>query len=217
MEDYIVITLTNQKGGVGKTTMSLHLAAQLHMMGYKTKLIDTDPQGTSLDWLEVRDTQGHDVLFELEAWPKDTIHKHIERKAQGFEFVIIDVPPLATKHARAAIGIADLVLVPLAASPADLWALDTTIELIEEAQIYNEHIQAAFLLNGIDPRENLSDEIYGALADYDSVPILKSVVCRRAEFKKTLKTGQVAQETSARSKATKEIKALANEIIEYFS
>jgi chromosome partitioning protein len=208
----MIITVTNQKGGVGKTTLSLHIAAEFALSGFQTKLIDTDPQHSALDWTAQRDALDLDPLFELEAWPKDTLHKHIESKASGYDVVIIDVPPQVESHCRSAVIVADMILVPLNASPFDLWAASATIETIRAARQFKPDIDAAFVLNSIDPRIVLTRETSAALEEYEDMDLLNTRVCRRVDFAYALAEGKVVQEYAPSSKARREIRQLVQEL-----
>src|SRR5687767_15079469 len=107
------IAFLNQKGGVGKTTLSVHVAAALAGRGLKVLLIDADPQHSALDWTAARDGAELPALFTTVGMPKATIHKEIGGLAEPYDAVVIDGPPRVTDLARSAIMAADVVLIPV--------------------------------------------------------------------------------------------------------
>ena len=113
------IGLLNQKGGVGKTTLAVHIADAMARKKKRVLLVDADPQGSALDWAASRDG---DPLFPVAGLPKPSIHKELPSLAEGYDRVIIDGPPRVYDVARAAIMASDLVLIPVQPSPYDVWA-----------------------------------------------------------------------------------------------
>ena len=109
----------NQKGGVGKSTLSICLAASLARTGARVLLIDADPQGSALDWAAAR--QGP-PLFTVVGFPRPSIHKEIGQIGQGYDHIVIDGPPRVTDLARSAIMASDVVVIPVQPSPYDIWA-----------------------------------------------------------------------------------------------
>ncbi len=105
----MIIGVLNQKGGVGKTTLSVNIAAALAKRGARVLLIDADPQGSSLDWSAAREGE---PLFSVVGLPRASIHKEISQVGQGYDHIIIDGPPRVTDLARSAIMASDLVLIP---------------------------------------------------------------------------------------------------------
>ena len=97
----MIIGLLNQKGGVGKTTLSVHLAAAFAQMGKRTLMVDADPQGSALDWSASRTTE---PLFPVIGLPKATIHRELKSLALDYDAVVIDGPPRSYDIARSAIA-----------------------------------------------------------------------------------------------------------------
>lgn len=128
-----VIAILNQKGGVGKTTLAIHLATAMAHRKRKVLLIDADPQNSALDWAAAREGP---PLFPVVALPKSSIHKELPSLTEQFDVVVIDGPPRVHDVARSAIMASDLVLVPVQPSPYDVWASKEIMDLLTEAAVY---------------------------------------------------------------------------------
>ncbi|TWU22162.1 MinD/ParA/CobQ/CobA-like protein [Novipirellula galeiformis] len=139
----MIYAFLKQKGGVGKTTLSIRTAAELSSRGRRVLLIDADPQGSSLGWSNHRETAD----FTVVGMAKATIHKEIECLAQDYDDVVIDGPPRVTELARSIILAADMVIIPLQPSPMDVWAAAETVDLVREAQVFNPDIKCCLALN----------------------------------------------------------------------
>lgn len=122
------IAIISQKGGAGKTTLALHLAAAAQDAGRVSLVIDTDPQATASQWASWRKDQPPEVI---DSPPPRLSAKIDQARAQGAEFIVIDTPPHADSAARAAVEIADLVLIPCRPSAFDLSAIQTTAKLVQ--------------------------------------------------------------------------------------
>lgn len=140
----MIVGVLNQKGGVGKTTLSVNLAASLARGGSRVLLIDADPQGSALGWAAARQS---DPLFSVVWLPRPTVHKEIAQIGHGYDHIIIDGPPRVTDLARSAIMASDVVLIPVQPSPYDIWAADEVVKIIDEAKVYNEKLKSAFVVN----------------------------------------------------------------------
>lgn len=203
------IAVLNQKGGTGKTTVSIHLAHAFALKGLKVLLVDSDPQGSTRDWIAARNQE---APFSVIGLDRPVIHIELPKLSKGYDYVLIDGAPRVSDLTRSAILASDLVLVPIQPSPLDIWAAHEVVELIQEAKIYKSALEAAFLVNRKIMNTAIAREVSEVLQNYP-FPVLKAAMSQRVAFAESLNTGSTVLETAPNGLAAAEILAIAAELL----
>jgi chromosome partitioning protein len=199
-----VITIAQQKGGAGKTTVAAHLAVALSQKGNRVAVVDIDPQGSLGYWHNIREKkfgEGYTGLTftALSGW---RVGGEVARLRKTHDFIIIDSPPHTETEARTAIRSADLILIPVQPSPTDLWATKATLELAKA-----EKIPVRVIMNRVPHNSRLTSTITDELPE-----IAETTIGNRVLFASALMEGRCATEVEPTSHAAKEIKDLVKEI-----
>jgi chromosome partitioning protein len=207
----VTVAFLNHKGGVGKTTLALHVAGAWAAQGKRIVVVDTDSQGSALDWSEQRTKGGVTRLFDVLELARDTLHVETPEIARDLDHVVIDGSSHPAALMRSAMLAADLALVPAQPSPFGGWAAAETLRLLHEAQRFRPQLIARFVLNRCGARTLIASEIAETMAKHET-PALAGRVGQRVVFADAARTGRLVSEMPRSERAAREVAALAAEI-----
>lgn len=205
-----IITIAQQKGGSGKTTLTAHMAAValLSKAGASVALLDIDPQGSLGEWFEARENRlGEEAAgFSFRTASGWGARREARAMARDHDFVFADTPPKSDREAQPAIEAANLVLIPMQPSPVDLWATQLSLDLAEK-----EGVPALVILNRVPPRAKLTGEILEALKEH-TPSVAKTMLGNRTAYAAAMGKGSSVLEEAGNNLAAEEVQALFKEI-----
>jgi chromosome partitioning protein len=202
-----VITIAQQKGGAGKTTVVIQLTTVLAAAGRKVAVVDIDPQGSLTSWMRRREQHGPglpELRFSMVGGWRLSVE--LGRLRRDHDLVLVDSPPHAETEAKVAIREADLILVPCQPSLLDVWASGPTIELAAR-----EKKRPRIVLNRVPPRGRSVEEARSAIAEL-GCPAMQASLGNRLAFAAAVGRGLGVVESEPRSAAADEARALADEL-----
>jgi chromosome partitioning protein len=211
-----VIVSASQKGGSGKSTVTMQVAGTLatRTIHSRVLVIDGDVQGTCLKWAAMASEEAPFPATVI-GMTEPIIHRQLPRLRQDYDYILVDTPPHAEAVARSAIIAADLVIIPVLPSPVDLWSAATTRKIVLDAQIQRSEMQCFLLLSRVVPNTALAQETVEALEIYD-LPIFTSRLHQRQAYPRSALRGCTVLdlETKLGGQAAEEVTQLTQELLE---
>lgn len=210
-----VICIVAQKGGVGKSTIACNLAVCAAHLKNKVCLIDADPQGTSSQFVEIR--EANDITIMAVETPD--ILKKVER-LQGYDLIFVDAGASNSELFRSAITAAvhGVLVIPLLPSALDLWATQDTFAILSKARAAGAEINALAVLNCVKARGSLPQQartLLHTLTADAGITLLDEQLGDREIFRQSFQSGLGVIEADPNSKAAAEIKALYEVIVSH--
>lgn len=207
-----IIAVANQKGGVGKSTVSMLLAGTWGRAGYKVLVVDSDPQGTATQWGSTSDETIFPASVISLAGMGSKLHREVQKHVGNYDMVVIDCPPSVELQSQSALLIADIAIIPLPPSPPVLWGSLGIKLLIEKAMAVNPELRGFILLNKVK-KTALSRDIQELLTGF-GLPVLKNQLKELIAYEEASAVGCTVQELGSGSKvAIGMVEAVATEIL----
>ena len=205
-----IIAVTGLKGGVGKSTIAANLATCYHASGRRVLAVDADPQGTLRSWAAVAAEGGVDgppvVGVDSRALSRDVL-----ALGRDYDVIVIDCPARLGPESRAAMMVADLVLLPSLPGPADAWALRQTLDVLSEAQALRPQLAARIILNRVDTRTTLTELARDNVSEL-GVELLGDGLGNRVAFAEAILAGKGVSTYAPSSPAAAEVADLYRRI-----
>lgn len=206
-----IFSISNQKGGTGKTTLTMNFAAGLAKRG-RTLVIDADPQGSAGMWASLA---SEDKPFPVSVISvAGNLAREVKRFSSDYQYIVIDCPPtLETDATCAAMMVSDVVLIPTLPSPVDLWASLKLAKTIEQIKLSHPSLRTYLVINQLEPRSALSRGMQQALSEFD-IPALEASMRRRAIYRNSALEGVSVFCMGKRAEpAAQEVSAIIEEVL----
>jgi chromosome partitioning protein len=220
-----VIAVCNQKGGSGKSTIAMHLAAALHGLSHHVLVVDADPQNTLVRWSSSATEHPLPLRVISLAAAGNRIHREVAKYVPDHDYIVVDCPPGIstsgdTEVPVVVLGIAGLAIIPLGPSPADIWATQGMLRLVELAEAFNPDLKTFLLLTRVTEGTVLQREAKKLLVEFNR-PVFKTWIADRECYKQVMGLGTTVLDAATLTRlrmrgavpAAKQIRELAQEVI----
>lgn len=204
-----VVSVLNQKGGSGKTTLATNLAHGLQRRGLSVLVADADPQGTASEWSTLRP---EDSDLPPVVGVKGSTIGDLDDVGAAYDVVVLDGAPALDSPNVKALKTSDVVLLPIRPSGPDLWSVEDLVDLIHTRRDVTDGRPLAAFIVSQQRRTNLAEGIADVLGDY-GLPILSGRTSQRVAYAEALTTGTTVLDAAPSSKAASEIEEITDDVL----
>jgi chromosome partitioning protein len=210
-----VITVFNQKGGCGKTTVSMQLAGALGLRGHKVLVVDMDEQGTATRWAsQAPDENPFPATLSNLAAMGGKMHREIRSQIGDYDYIVIDCPPAVhSPSPSSAMLVSDLALIPVVPAPADIWAVVAAKQLAAHAQATNELLRVRLIPNMVQKNTTLARETLDVLSEDIEIPLATARLGSRSAYRECQLIGATVHKIPRARDAISEVENLVDEAL----
>lgn len=209
-----IITIVNQKGGSGKTTVAMQLGGTLALRNAKTLIVDGDKQNSAVEWASMaEESQPFPAcVFNLSA-SGNKIHQEIKKYRHDYEYILIDCPPAADSPiSTSTLLVSDLALIPFIPDGVNMSAAVKIRDAIENARIINESLLSMLVLNRVETKTIVTHEVLALLPDFN-MTTMQTILHKRTHYAESFFIGGTVHALKNKAKrAVTEIEQLADEV-----
>ncbi|GJE78070.1 AAA family ATPase [Methylorubrum suomiense] len=214
----MIVVVGNTKGGVGKTTLAVQIAIARARAGQRVWIVDADIQGTASSAIQFRaDAELEPALACSSFSDPRQLRSQVKQQRENYDEIIIDVGGRDTGALRAALMLADKVVVPFAPMSFDLWAMHDMAQVITDISAERDGLLALAVMNQAEPRERSADnhEAQEAVRQIEAFRLLDAQLVKRKAFSSSSSEGRgVAEQPSPDAKAVGELDRLVKAIFD---
>ena len=213
-----IIVVMNQKGGCGKTTVTMNIAAVLAVQHkLKVMVVDGDPQGTASRWAELADdNKPFPASIVGMSHIKTKAHQEIKKFKEDYDCIIVDCPPnVESTFSDSALLVADLAIIPIIPSPSDVFSSSAVAFFISKVKEFNQNIKARIVLNSSQPQLTMSSDVIKILNESfidEDISMFNTQICQRTSYRQCILVGGSVLDMKD-EKAKAEVTELGKEII----
>lgn len=213
----MIIVVGSEKGGTGKTTIATNLAIVRAQKGCDILLLDSDPQGSSIDFARVRDAEGHQPEISCASITGRILSNELRKLRDKYDDIVVDVGGRDSISLRSALLEADIAVIPFLPSQFDVWSMERLDLVIGEARALNEKLRTIAFLNKVDsnPKISLVEEAASLSTELENIMLSSIRVGYRVSFRRSVAEGQAVTELNKKDdKSIAEIMKLYNEVFQ---
>lgn len=211
----IVISVFNQKGGSGKSTVAMNLGGTLARRGNRVLIADMDPQGTSIRWYSnASDEKPFPASVVNLSQTGKNAHRALRDHIDNHDYIIVDCPPsIDSPIPSSVLLVSDMALIPAVPSPADLWAIVEAQALVERVQQINESLVMRVVANMVQKNMSITRSALEVLGETETAPLMQASLGLRAAFRESQVIGATVHSIPRATQAVKEVENLTDEVI----